>query len=72
MFPGAEKGIFDQINDEEVELGPRESEYGRKKKFMDDLMRIRERSSFLQQKVGKIFEPSNKEPTGDAETEFSK
>ena len=72
MFTGNEKGIFDQMHDEDVEFGPRESEYGRKKKFMDDLMRIRERSNFLQKKVGKIFEPSKKEQTGDAETEFSK
>ena len=72
MFTSNEKSIFDQIHDDEIEIQQRESEYGREKKFMDELMRIRERSTFLQKKVGNIFEPSKKEQTGDAETEFSK
>jgi len=72
MFTSGEKCVFDQINDEEIGIQGEESEYGREKKFMDELMLIRGRSNFLQKKIGNIFEPSKKEQTLDAETEFSK
>ena len=47
MFTSYKKTLIDKLNDGEIDLSYDEEEIGREKKFIDELMVVRDRSVFL-------------------------